>query len=168
VIQTRSGMRLLQLKNPWAHKSWKGRFSCHDKEGWKDRSFRQEVGYDPEAAMKQDDGIFWVCWDDVLKFFHNFHLSWNPWLFRYRFVTHGYWPLGQGPIDDTFSVGDNPQYVMSFSKEALQKKPTIWLLISRHVTKQEQEGAEVSISKHIWTMVMIRHILTRNVFETPA
>jgi calpain-7 len=151
VIQTKNGTRLLQLKNPWAHKSWKGRYSSRDTVGWKDIGFRQEVGYNPELAIHQDDGIFWVCWDDILQYFQNFHLSWNPYLFKYRLVTHGYWPLIQGPKDDTFNVGYNPQYILNFSQVAIKKKATIWLLISRHVTKQEQSGVEVSkaqVAKH--------------------
>jgi calpain-7 len=134
------------LKNPWAHKGWKGRFSSRDLESWKDPSFRAEVGYDPDIASLQDDGIFWVCWDDILKYFQNFHLSWNPFLFKFRLVTHGFWPSGQGPKDDTFNVGENPQYIISFSQQAIIQKATIWILISRHVTKQEQNGAEVRVS----------------------
>jgi calpain-7 len=131
------------LKNPWAHKGWKGRFSSRDRESWKDLAFRSEVGYDPDLALLQDDGVFWVCWDDILKYFQNFHLSWNPFLFKFRLVTHGFWPSNQGPFDDTFNIGENPQYVLSFSQQAIKQKATIWILISRHVTKQEQTGAEV-------------------------
>jgi calpain-7 len=105
---------------------------------------RAEVGYNPELASKHDDGIFWISWDDVLLYFQNIQLSWNPALFSFRVTTHKNWPKDQGPINDTFNVGENPQYVMVLSNEALTKKATIWVLISRHVTKQEQEGAEVS------------------------
>lgn len=143
VIQTRNGTRLLQLKNPWAHQGWNGRFSCHDDESWKDPSFCAEVGYNPQLARQQDDGVFWICWDDVMTYFNNFHLSWNPTLFKYRVVTHGFWPKEQGPMDDTFNVGDNPQYILTLSDQALARKATVWILVSRHVTKQEQEGSEV-------------------------
>jgi calpain-7 len=102
------------------------------------------VGYNPELAAKHDDGIFWISWQDVLLYFQNIQLSWNPTLFPFRVTTHSFWPKDQGPVIDTFNVGDNPQYIMVLSKEAAEKKPTIWILISRHVTKQEQEGCEVS------------------------
>lgn len=145
MIQTKDGTRLVQLKNPWANKGWKGRFSNRDTQSWKDAAFCAEVGYDPALAIQQDNGIFWVCWEDILHYFQNFHLSWNPALFKFRLVTHGFWPTLQGPNDDTFNIGENPQYILNFSKDALQKHATLWILISRHVTKQEQSGAEVCI-----------------------
>jgi calpain-7 len=57
VIQTSNGTRLLQLKNPWANRGWRGQYSCHDIESWKSFNFRQEVGYDPSVASKVDDGV---------------------------------------------------------------------------------------------------------------
>ena len=144
VIETSSGLRMLQLKNPWALKGWKGRYSRHDVAGWNDKALRTEVGYDPDKAKHQDDGVFWICWDDILNYFQNFHLSWNPFLFRFRTTTHNKWPRDQGPKDDTFNVGENPQYILSLSDEAIRQNATVWILISRHVSKQEQEGGDVS------------------------
>jgi calpain-7 len=144
VIETTNGTRLLQLKNPWAHKGWKGRFSSSDKEGWRSVAFRTEVGYDPEQAGKTDDGVFFICWDDILKYFQNFHLSWNPELLSKRVTVHGRWRKEQGPEDDMFNVGENPQYTLSLSDAAIEKRRTLWILISRHVTKQEQEGKEAT------------------------
>jgi len=146
VVQTKNGTRLLQLKNPWAHKGWKGRFSSKDTENW--RGLSREVGYDPAIAANHDDGVFWICWEDILTYFQNFHLSWNPELFQSRLTMHGCWPREQGPTDDTFNIGENPQYVLSLSDKAVKKNATLWILVSRHVTKQEQEGAEVS--KKAW------------------
>lgn len=144
VLQTNNGTRLLQLKNPWAHNGWKGRFSSKDKESWNNHALRKEIGYDPDLASRQDDGVFWICWEDILHYFQNFHLSWNPILFQSRLTVHGRWPKDQGPFDDTFNIGENPQYTLTLSDKAIYQKATIWILISRHVTKQEQEGSEVS------------------------
>eukprot|EP00536_Pseudo-nitzschia_multiseries_P001686 jgi/Psemu1/317670/estExt_fgenesh1_pm.C_210051 len=143
VFQSQNGTKLLQLKNPWARKGWTGKYSAHDTISWRDRSLRSELGYDPNEAAKLDDGIFWISWDDVLLYFRNLQLSWNPKLFSYRFTTHGLWPVTQGPEIDAFNVGENPQYIVVLSDKAAIKKPTIWILISRHVSKQEQEGAKV-------------------------
>lgn len=143
VVQTKNGTRLLQMKNPWASKGWKGKFSCHDLNSWSER-LQREIGYDPVGAAKHDDGIFWISWHDVLRYFRNLQLSWNPALFSYRVTTHNFWPFSQGPKNDTFNIGENPQHIMVLSDDALKKKATIWILISRHVTKQEQEGVEVN------------------------
>ena len=95
-------------------------------------------------AQQHDDGIFWIEWNDVLVFFKNIHLSWNPGLFSYHTTIHGFWPLKQGPVDDTFNVSENPQYVLKLSDAAIAKKATLWILLSRHVAKQEQEGSEAT------------------------
>eukprot|EP00567_Pseudictyota_dubia_P006409 CAMPEP_0197438408 /NCGR_PEP_ID=MMETSP1175-20131217/5418_1 /TAXON_ID=1003142 /ORGANISM="Triceratium dubium, Strain CCMP147" /LENGTH=899 /DNA_ID=CAMNT_0042968133 /DNA_START=47 /DNA_END=2743 /DNA_ORIENTATION=- len=142
-IKTSNGTRLLQLKNPWAHQGWKGRYSAKDRTSWKDPRFCAEVGYNPALASEVDDGVFWICWEDVLVYFRNVQLSWNPALFPFRTTVHSFWPKDQGPSDDSFNVGDNPQYILTMSDKALQKKSSIWILLSRHVTKQEQEGMEV-------------------------
>lgn len=144
VVETRKGVRLLLLKNPWAQKSWKGRYSCHDKVSWADPELRKELGYNPELAAKKDDGVFWISWKDILRYFRNFHLSWNPSLFRFQTTVHSFWAKNMGPLDDSFNVGENPQYVVSLSDAAIKKHATLWVQISRHVTKQEQEGAESS------------------------
>jgi len=143
VFQSKSGIKLLRLKNPWACKGWTGKYSPHDTFGWQDSGLKAELGYDPIEAAKHDDGIFWICWEDVLLYFRNIQLSWNPKLFSHRLTTHGFWPMDQGPKIDSFNIGENPQYIMVLSDKAVASKPTIWVLISRHVTKQEQEGAAV-------------------------
>lgn len=132
------------MKNPWASKSWTGRYSAHDRASWANFTLRAELGYNPDEAAKHDDGIFWISWDDVLRYFQNIQLSWNPALFSHRVVTHKFWPGNQGPANDTFNIGENPQYVMVLSNEAIAKNATVWVMLSRHVTKQEQEGADVN------------------------
>ena len=145
VVKTSNGTRLLQLKNPWASKGWRGRFSSMDKESWSDPNFCAEVGYDAKQASQCDDGVFWMAWDDILLYFRNIHMSWStdPALFGYRTTVHGFWPKSMGPTDDSFNVGENPQYTVTLSERAIKTKATLWLLLSRHVTKQEQEGGEV-------------------------
>ena len=145
VVQTSNGTRLLQLKNPWASSGWKGKFSPIDKDSWSDQ-FCREVGYDAASAAHYDDGVFWMSWEHVLLFFGNMHLSWStaPELFRYRTRQHGYWDAKTGPRIDSYNVGENPQYTITLSEKAIQNKATLWLLLSRHVTKQEQEGADVT------------------------
>ena len=84
-----------------------------------------------------------MSWDDVLVYLCNIHVSWRPELFRVRTKVHGRWDANAGPEDDSYNVSENPQYTITLSEEAIRKKATLWLLLSRHVTKQEQEGGEV-------------------------
>jgi len=94
-----------------------------------------------------------MSWDDVLLYFRNIHMSWStdPQLFRCRTSVHGYWSKETGPNDDSYNVGDNPQYTVTLSEKAIESKAKLWILLSRHVTKQEQEGAEVTdyLTQHI-------------------
>lgn len=154
VFQSQNGTKLLQLKNPWAQKGWTGKYSPHDKASWRIDKLALEAGYDPNEAAKHDDGIFWISWEDILLYFRNLQLSWNPQLFSYRVTTHGLWPKDQGLSNDTFNVGANPQYIMALSDQAVEKKATVWVLISRHVNKQEQEGCEV---KDFLTIHLVRN-----------
>ena len=153
VFESQNGIKLLKLKNPWSCRGWLGKYSPSDNI-WRDNLLRKELRYDPEEASKRNDGIFWIRWDDVLLYFRNIQLSWNPKLFSYRMTTHGLWPKVQGPKNDTFNVGENPQYIIAFSRNGVLKKPTIWVMLSRHVTKQEQEGAEV---KDFLTIHLVRN-----------
>jgi len=143
-IRTQNGTRLLRLKNPWAHSGWNGKFSKADAISWSDPNFRAEIGYNPSAHSHFDDGIFFIEWEDVCRYFRNVHFSWNPSLFSFRTTIHATWPAELGTNDDSFNVRNNPQYILTLSEQAVQKGATVWVLISRHVTKAEQEGADVS------------------------
>ena len=55
------GVRLLQLRNPWGHYSWKGDW-CDNWPHWTPE-LRQRLM--PHGA---DDGVFWIAFEDVLKY----------------------------------------------------------------------------------------------------
>ena len=86
-----------------------------------------------------------MLWADVLLYLRNIHVSWrpDPKLFQCRTKVHGRWDANVGPEDDSYNVSENPQYTIALSEEAIKGEATLWLLLSRHVTKQEQEGGEV-------------------------
>jgi len=99
-----------------------------------------------------------MSWDDVLIYLRNIHVSWTPELFSRRTKVHGRWDAHAGPEDDSYNVSENPQYTIALSEEAIKGEATLWLLLSRHVTKQEQEGGEVRA--HIF----ISHVCIGNVY----
>lgn len=61
-VQDIDGLRLVRLRNPWGHFSWKGDWS-DDSELW--NSFLKEKLL-PHGA---DDGLFWMSFSDMLKYF---------------------------------------------------------------------------------------------------
>ncbi|GMH52483.1 hypothetical protein TrRE_jg8532 [Triparma retinervis] len=141
VREVRSG-RFLFMKNPWASKAWKGRFSPHDI-SWNER-IAKELHYDYEKARQcTDDGLYWICWDDFKRYFTSVHLNWNPHLFKYKYTVHDLWPKGKGPDNDKYCVDENPQFVLMPGKESMRKKSSFYILLSRHVDLLEQQGAEI-------------------------
>lgn len=49
------GMRFLQLKNPWSHLRWRGRYSERDDKNWTP-DLLKFLNFDPKMAQKIDNG----------------------------------------------------------------------------------------------------------------
>lgn len=154
------GLRLLQVKNPWCRKRWRGRYSPGDTKHWTPH-LKKALAYDAAKATQFDNGIFWIDYESVRRFFGSMHMNWNPDLFRYRRVVHGRWELAApGPKSDRYCIFDNPQYHLgvqaSGGDELLAssssggggggakkaKTVTIWLLLTRHALVKEEDDDE--------------------------
>lgn len=61
-VRDLSGIKLLRLRNPWGHFSWKGTWS--DKSDIWTPELREEL-----LPHGDDDGVFWIAFEDVLKYF---------------------------------------------------------------------------------------------------
>ena len=155
-------VRLLQVKNPWAKKRWKGNYSAQDKINWTPQ-LKQALNYDPDAASQYDNGVFWIDFKSVRKYFRVVHMNWNPGLFgSNRTVCHYLWPKSQGPPSDSYNYGENPQFSLFVdlesasgaggtvsdrgraSKESKVVKrssasPSVWVLLTRHVMEKEAD-----------------------------
>ncbi|EGZ18038.1 hypothetical protein PHYSODRAFT_315088 [Phytophthora sojae] len=149
--------RLLQVKNPWRKMSWKGPYSRHDKERWDSaigdelRAYQRqfyaaEETETEDSSGQQDDGLFWIDFESVKKYFESLYMNWNPELFPYKGVCHEHWPVELGPVNDSLTLGFNPQYSLTFSKCSPTKGTTtsagsctVWVLLSRHVSTIERD-----------------------------
>lgn len=59
------GMRFLQLKNPWSHLRWRGRYSERDDKNWTP-DLLKFLNFDPKMAQKIDNGNWssdWALWE---------------------------------------------------------------------------------------------------------
>ena len=56
---------MLQMRNPWGHSGWEGKFSSTDTQSWTEE-LRHALGFDPAAS---DDGTFWIEASDMFKHF---------------------------------------------------------------------------------------------------
>ncbi|KAL7678506.1 putative peptidase C2, calpain family, calpain large subunit, domain III superfamily [Plasmopara halstedii] len=158
LAQNGKTIRLLQVKNPWRKMSWKGPYSRYDYSRWNSaigdeldsyqRQFYALKSTMPNEANSQpDEGLFWMDFESVKKYFESLYLNWNPELFPYKRVYHEHWSADVGPVNDSFTLGFNPQYSLSFRKIATSQDKattfatscTVWILLSRHVSAIERE-----------------------------
>lgn len=142
-IKNVAGKRLMQVKNPWSHKRWRGPYSHLDSDVWTDE-LRSLLNFDPDLAEKNDDGIFWIDFESVCLNFTSIHLNWNPELFTHRWVLHSVWPEHVGPKKDVYSLGYNPQF--SLRVNVPDKKPAaVWLLLSKHIMVTEENTDYITL-----------------------
>ncbi|XP_065200256.1 calpain-7-like [Planococcus citri] len=125
--------RLLKLKNPWSHIRWRGNFSELDLSHWTD-DLKQALDFDPYSASTFDNGIFWIDYDSVLRFFDVFYMNWNPELFSHTFCIHQSWSAGRGPVKDNYNISENPQFLLDVQNA---KSGAVWILLTRHITELE-------------------------------
>ena len=130
-IRDVNGTRLFLLKNPWAHLRWKGNYSEMDLRNWTP-AMMKALSYDPKNAQNFDNGVFWIDYDSLCRFFDVFYMNWNPDLFRHTYAMHHLWKAGKGPAKDMFNISANPQYSLEINERG---KGAIWVLLSRHITE---------------------------------
>ncbi|XP_036756881.2 calpain-7 isoform X3 [Manis pentadactyla] len=129
-----SGLRFIQLKNPWSHLRWKGRYNENDVKNWTPE-LQKYLNFDPRTAQKIDNGIFWISWDDLCQYYDVMYLSWNPGLFKESTCIHSTWDAKQGPVKDAYSLANNPQYKLEV--HCPQGGAAVWVLLSRHITDKD-------------------------------
>ncbi|PIO26929.1 hypothetical protein AB205_0008640, partial [Aquarana catesbeiana] len=127
-------LRFLQLKNPWSHLRWKGRFCEKDERSWTPE-LQKYLNFDPRTAQKIDNGIFWITWDDLCQYYDVIYLSWNPSLFKESTCIHSTWDAKQGPVKDAYSLANNPQYKLDV--QCPKGGAAVWILLSRHITDKD-------------------------------
>ncbi|KAM5230901.1 calpain-7 isoform 2-T2 [Hipposideros larvatus] len=133
-IREFKGLRFIQLKNPWSHLRWKGRYSENDVKNWTPE-LQKYLNFDPRTAQKIDNGIFWISWDDLCQYYDVIYLSWNPSLFKESTCIHSTWDAKQGPVKDAYSLANNPQYKLEV--QCPQGGAAVWVLLSRHITDKD-------------------------------
>lgn len=131
-IREVNGVKLLMLKNPWSHLRWKGNYSEIDNRHWTPE-MRSALNYDPKDAQNFDNGVFWIDYDSLCKFYDVFYMNWNPSLFKHTYAVHQTWQAGVGPAKDMYNLSHNPQYALEVSPGS----GAIWILLTRHITDIE-------------------------------
>ncbi|KAF1778381.1 Peptidase C2, calpain, domain III [Phytophthora cactorum] len=108
-------------------------YSRHDKTRWDSavgdelrayqrQFYASEETESEEAGGQQDDGLFWIDFESVKQYFESLYMNWNPELFPYKGVCHEHWPVELGPVNDSLTLGFNPQYSLTFCKTGSSEK----------------------------------------------
>jgi calpain-7 len=124
------GLKLLQLKNPWSHRRWKGKYSENDTTNWTPELSRT-LNYDLTQARQVDNGVFWIDWKSLQTFYDVIYINWNPALFKYKSAIHDVWVPGNTQ-KDLYDVSSNPQYSLKIHSPV--HRPLVWVLLTRHIT----------------------------------
>ncbi len=128
-----NGVKLFLLKNPWSHLRWRGNYSEIDLRHWTP-DMMAALNYDPKNARNFDNGVFWIDYDSLCKFYDVVYMNWNPALFRHTYAIHHCWSSGAGPAKDLYNISNNPQYSLEL---APGQTGALWILLSRHITDIE-------------------------------
>ncbi|EDV27259.1 uncharacterized protein TRIADDRAFT_37459 [Trichoplax adhaerens] len=156
-------IKLFQLKNPWSHLRWKGKYSETDTVNWTPELIKA-LNYDLDRAKTSDNGVFWINLESLCHFFDVIYLSWNPKLFKYRYTLHDVWHAGKGPGKDSFNLGDNPQYKLEVIGGT--EKPIVWVLLTRHIVdKEDFANNQEFITIHVYKTDGSRVYYTDNPFS---
>ncbi|KAK7109473.1 calpain-7-like [Littorina saxatilis] len=142
------GVKLFMLKNPWNHLRWKGNYSENDLGHWTP-DFQKALNYDPKSAQMHDNGVFWIDYDSLCRFFDVFYINWNPELFQYTTCMHHSWRCKEGPKKDSYNMSDNPQYRLELKTT---QSCAVWILLTRHIT----DKADFADNKEFITVLVYK------------
>lgn len=142
------GKKLLMLKNPWNHLRWKGNYCEKDTTHWTPE-LQKALSYDPESAQMFDNGVFWIDYESVCRFFDVFYINWDPELFRFTTCMHHTWQAKEGPKKDSYNIGDNPQYRLELKTT---QGAAVWILLTRHIV----DKADFADNKEFITVLVYK------------
>ncbi|KJE90407.1 calpain-7 [Capsaspora owczarzaki ATCC 30864] len=146
-VRYAQGYKLLLVQNPWNHRRWKGAFSELDDTNWTP-ALLAELRFDRNAARQSDNGVFWINWESVCRFFDVMYLNWDPQLLQRRYTIHSAWP-SSGPVKDLYNLEFNPQYRLEVNSPSA--KSVVWVLLSKHVVdKADFADNQDFITSHIF------------------
>lgn len=143
---TTGGQMLVKLRNPWNSQRWKGKFSEYDFESWTPQ-MQKELDYDLAVQRAYPNGIFWIPWEEICKYYGAIHVAWDPKIWQHRNLAHGRMnsllpqptlkgeiPSGRITIDPEFYL-NFPQYLLRFvDYDKNNNNPfEISLVLNRHI-----------------------------------
>ncbi|ORM40191.1 Calpain-7 [Babesia sp. Xinjiang] len=150
LIANKPRARMMYLKNPWGTVSWTKKFSPRDQDSWT-KEMKQILHYNPNPT--QDNGLFWIEWNDVLSWFSHLYISWKPNIFKNKITMHQIWKPDYRFIksmvqDDMHLSLFNPQFNLSVSFQN-HNSATVWLLLIQH--RQHSDDPHKYLAMHVFS-----------------
>lgn len=68
IKETKSGLRLLNIRNPWGAFEWDGAYSDLSEE------WTPELLEEIKPKIDPEDGAFWMCYDDFTRVFESINI----------------------------------------------------------------------------------------------
>lgn len=78
-----------------------------------------------------EKGIFWIKWEDAIKYFHMLYISWNPFIYNFSKRLHSILKIDSYDSkinDDKFCLDGNPQFILKI----MPHKENIEVEINKH------------------------------------
>ncbi|CAF0712164.1 unnamed protein product [Brachionus calyciflorus] len=167
-------IRLLKLRNPWGHEiPWTGKWS-QDSVEWKKLS--NEIKEKIDFVSCQNDGLFFISFDDFLKYFDNLDfVHTNLSIFDNKVHNddwkceqfYGEWKIGVNSGGSSNSGNQNfftnPKYILDLSSESRNVSFIISLMQTDNLTKREKlgklKGSREALGVHIYKFLENNQVL---------
>lgn len=133
------GERVMMLRNPWGKQEWKGKYGSHDTSE-SSLMAREAFGLTHEMEAL---GVFCIAYDDVVAYYEQCSLSWNPYLLYRGQEGMSRRPVRlacHGTFSYTLSVAQMPQ--LHIGVVGAPHRSRMHLVLSRHVTDVSEFGLQ--------------------------
>ncbi|KAL6060329.1 calpain 7 [Balamuthia mandrillaris] len=115
------GHRLLKLKNPWSSHRWKGKWSLFDVDSWTP-SMQKELEYDLQNDHLYDNGVFWIDFESVAKYFAQVSLAWKP-RYSHQKVVHGRLTANENMSKEDAHASSSDSFIISVDPATYESSP---------------------------------------------
>jgi hypothetical protein len=110
--------------------------------------------------------VFWIDWASATHYFRVLHLNWNPSLFLHKVGLHQHWPLSQGPQNDSYNYGHNPQFTLTVAPPPLAIASSHGSSSSSGSSSSASSSGSTSGGATVWVL-LTRHIVAKEAEEDP-
>lgn len=128
-----SDKKLMKCKNPWGSTTPSIAYDVRTIIS-KLKNEKEEI----ENLKDEENGYFWIEWQDVLEYFLNIFLAWNPQIYPCKYSIVSSWRNSKSSskfYDENFSLENNAQYLITIPEHSEDFE--VRILLTKHVNHLE-------------------------------